>query len=269
MKAITSRQNPLVQRCRELARRRPADGDGILLEGAHLIADALQARVPVSSALMSASALQTAEGAAMASRLAAAGADVYGVTEAVIESASPVRTPSGVVAIAHWRLSAVEGLYLGASPLVVAVEALQDPGNLGAIIRAADAAGATGVIVTQGSADPLGWKALRGSMGSAFRIPVAIARDASTVCQSARRHGLRTIATSPASGTDLFDVNLRGPLLVLLGGEGAGLSEEVLAAADERLRIPMRPPIESLNVSVATGIILFEAVRQRRAGAAS
>jgi len=263
---ISSRQNAFVLQCRDLARRRGADRGEVLLDGLHLLSDAIAARVPVTAAAAPDAFWEGPVGAPLASALTSAGALLYGASPAVLEAASPVRTPSGIVAIARWHPAAIEQVMEAQPALVVGAVQVQDPGNVGAIIRAADAAGATGVIVTGGSADPFGWKALRGSMGSAFRLPVASGAHPADVCREARERGVRVIATSPAGGRDLHEVDLAGPALILVGGEGAGLPDEIRDLADGLLSIPMRPPVESLNVAVAAGIVLYEACRQRRAG---
>jgi TrmH family RNA methyltransferase len=144
----------------------------------------------------------------------------------------------------------------------VAVD-VQDPGNLGAIVRVAEAAGATGFTAAGGSANPFGWKALRGSMGSALRLPIASQATADEAVADARRHGCRVIATVPRDGRSLFDVDLTGPIAVLIGGEGQGLTPSVLDAAAERVTIPMQTPVESLNAAVTAALIVYEARRQR------
>jgi RNA methyltransferase, TrmH family len=262
VKAITSRQNPLVQRCRDLARARNAGT--VLLDGPHVVAEALLAGVPVDAALVTARALAGPEGAELVRRLRDTSTEIFEVPDAVLDAASPVRSPSGVLAIARWDLVPVARIWDRAPALAIAVDRMQDPGNLGAVIRTADAAGAAGLIVTGASADPLGWKALRGSMGSVFRLPVAAVASLDSLCEDARARGLRVLATSPAGGLDLYETPLTGPSLVLMGGEGPGLAPDVIASADATLRIPMHSEVESLNVAVAAGIILFEAVRQRR-----
>ncbi len=266
MIAISSRQNPFVQQCRALARRRDAAAGEVLLDGLHLLSDALAAGVPISAAAAEQAFWESPVGDALAGSLASAGAQLYTAGPAVLEAASPVKSPTGIVAVARWQAVGV-GQVLAAQPaLVVCADRVQDPGNTGAIIRAAEAAGATGVVTTAGSADPFGWKALRGSMGSAFRLPVAAGADAGAVCRQARELGLRIVATAPAGGTSLHDVDLTGPALILVGGEGSGLPDDIRALADTLLRIPMRAPVESLNVAVAAGVILYEACRQRLQG---
>jgi TrmH family RNA methyltransferase len=119
------------------------------------------------------------------------------------------------------------------------------------------------VITGPGTADPFGWKALRGSMGSAFRLPVAAAVSLDAAVAAARDAGLRLFATVARGGTPLDRASLAGPAMILLGGEGPGLSDEMLERSDERLTIAMRAPVESLNVSVAAALIVYEASRQR------
>jgi TrmH family RNA methyltransferase len=262
--AITSRQNPIVQRCRDLGRHRPAGSDEVLLDGVHLIVEALEAGAGLTAVLLAARVLDSDEGASLLRRLERVGVDVYRASDAALGAASPVQTPSGAVAIGRVVRRPPEAVWTPAPALVACVAGVQDPGNVGAILRAAEAAGATGAIVADGSADPLGWKALRGSMGSALRLPLLAGRDVGAACAEARRRGVRVAATTPDGGTDLYDTDLREALLLLVGGEGSGLTDEEVAAADLRIRIPMKAPVESLNAAVAAAIVLFEARRQRQ-----
>ena len=156
----------------------------------------------------------------------------------------------------------VDRLYAGAALVLIAID-VQDPGNLGAIVRVAEAAGATGLVAAGGSANPFGWKALRGSMGSAFRLPIASEISADEAVAEARRRGCRVIAAVPRDGRPVFGADLTGPIAVLIGGEGHGLSSAVTDAADDRITIPMQPPVESLNAAVTTALIVYEARRQR------
>ena len=269
MITISSRHNPFVQQCRDLARKRDARTGTVLLDGLHLLSDALASGVTVEAAASSEAFWQGPVGAPLAGALVAGGAILHAASPAVLEAASPVKAPTGIVAIARWRPADV-GAVLAAQPaLIVCAVHVQDPGNTGAIIRAADAAGATGVIITAGSADPFGWKALRGSMGSVFRLPVAAGAQVDAVCREARDRGVQVFSTSPSGGRPLHEVDLAGPALILVGGEGAGLPGHIQASADALITIPMRQPVDSLNVAVAAGVMLYEAYRQRHAGARS
>ena len=149
--------------------------------------------------------------------------------------------------------------------VVVAVD-VQDPGNVGALVRSAEAGGATGVVATSGSADPFGWKALRGAMGSAFRLPVASRQALPGAIERARQLGLQLLAAVPRDGTSLPSCDLGGPVAIVLGGEGAGVSTDLLELMDGRLTIPMRPTVDSLNVATAAALIAYEGSRQRAGG---
>ncbi len=258
---ITSRQNALVTRFRDAARRPGGADDLVLVEGATLVGEASRAGWVIEAAAFTDKALANPEAARL---FAALSPDVTRVLVAdkVIEAMSPARTPSGVVGLARAARHTLEGVLQTAAPLVVVAVDVQDPGNVGAIIRAAEAAGATGVVATGSSADPFGWKALRGAMGSTFRLPVVLLPAVDEAVTACRARGLHVIATA-LDGTPIDRVALDGPCAVLVGAEGTGLPQAVVDAADARLTIPMQAPVESLNVAVAAAIILYEARRQR------
>ena len=259
---ITSRQNPLVARFRTAAR---GDVGGVmLLDGAHLVGDAIAAKVTFHLAAVTPASSDESDIRALVDALGRSGVEVITVSSSVMDAVSPVKTPSGIVALAERPVAEADGLYAGPAALVVAAVDVQDPGNVGAIVRVAEAAGATGFVAAGGSANPFGWKALRGSMGSALRLPIAGETDADDAVADARRHGCRVIAAVPREGRSLFDVDLSGPIAVLIGGEGRGLARELADAADERVTIPMQAPVESLNAAVTAALLVYEARRQRR-----
>ena len=257
---ISSRQNATVKRFRALARS--PIGDQVLLEGAHLVEEALATGVAIETAAFSESA---AGGplASLVSRAERLGCPVAIVADAVFPALSPVQNSTGAVAIARLGRSTVAMAIASAPQLVLIVDGVQDPGNIGAIIRAAEGCGATGVIVGSGSADPFGWKALRGSMGSTLRLPVVAGESLLDALDAVKMAGVQVVATAPRGGTLLSHADLRRPVAVILGGEGRGIPESLLATADQRITIPMRPPVESLNVAVAAALVLYEASRQR------
>jgi TrmH family RNA methyltransferase len=257
---IGSRQNPIVKQFRAAAER--SDGT-LLLDGAHLLEEALDCGVEIAIVALRD---ELSDGAAglLARRAGARGARVVGVSAQVLDAISPVRTPSGIVAIARRRAASLDAALAHPPQLVLVLADIQDPGNVGAIVRAAEGCGATGIIAGRGSADPFGWKALRGSMGSAFRLPVVPDQPLEDAIESVRDRGIRVVATVPRSGTPLPQSDLRGPTAVILGGEGGGLPDMLLAMSDERVTIPMQPPVESLNVAIAAALVTYEAARQRR-----
>ena len=176
---------------------------------------------------------------------------------------SPVKSPSAIVALADRPQTSAGQLYAVPSPLVALAADVQDPGNLGAIVRVAEAAGATGLVAAGGCADPYGWKTLRGSMGSGLRLPILPQRDVAAAVRQARLSNCRIAALIPRGGQSLYDLDYTTPIAILIGGEGPGLPAAVVADADDRVTIPMQTPVESLNAAVATALVLYEARRQR------
>ena len=263
MESISSRHNPLVKTFRALAQG--DDNARLLLEGLRLVEEALRAAVALRVVAISARLLDTPD-ADMRRLVAALGrtdARVASVSPAVMAAMSPVRTPSGMVAIAEHRALSIQETFDRAPQLVLILAGLQDPGNVGAVIRAADAAGATGVVACEHTADPFGWKALRGAMGSTFRLQVAAGQPAALAVATARLHGLRVLAAAPRGGRSLHETDLAGPVAILMGGEGRGLNRDLERACDDRVTIPMRDEVGSLNVAVSAALIVYEAYRQR------
>jgi TrmH family RNA methyltransferase len=257
---ISSRHNDSVARY-----RRAAHGDEpalMLLDGEHLVAEAAATPIAIRHVLVSSEAAESPGHRGLLERLDRSGVDVAIATAPVMAAASPVRSPSPIVALAE-RPAAAD-VFRGAPPLVIIAADVQDPGNLGAIVRVADAAGASGFIAAGRSADPFGWKSLRGSMGSALRLPITVCATVDAATAAARAHRCRIVATVPRGGRPLFDADLTGPVAVLIGGEGPGLPASLVTAADERVTVPMRPPVESLNAAVTAALIAYEAMRQRR-----
>jgi RNA methyltransferase, TrmH family len=263
MTHITSRQNPVVLRYRAVADG--VDRTLMLLDGVHLVTDALDAGIAIDDAVVLQDALGDAIIAPLVTRLHEAGAELRSASGTVMAALSPVRSPSRVVARARRGSTTPRTLFEVATPIVVAAVDVQDPGNLGAIVRVAEAGGATGVASVGRSADPFGWKALRGSMGSALRLPVATLADPLTLVTEARRRGCRVVASQPRGGRSLDDADLSGPIVLLVGGEGAGLPPALVDAADVRVSIPMAPAVESLNTAVCAALLVYESRRQRLA----
>jgi len=264
VRTITSRQNPLVTKFRAVHTGH-SPRQHLLLDGTRLIDDAQATNTPIEVALFSAAALRAGDRqlGELADTLAASGTEVLAASAAVIAAASPVRTPSGVVALATYKAYPLDRIVTDAgSGLVVVAVGVQDPGNVGAIIRAADAGGARAIVVTGGSADPFGWRALRGAMGSSLRLPVGLVDDLPALIVAARTRGAKVVATIPRGGTGLYEADLTGPRLLLVGQEGAGLEPTIDSRADIRVSVPMRSRVDSLNVGIAAALIIYEARRQ-------
>jgi TrmH family RNA methyltransferase len=258
---VTSRSNPLVKRLRALLADSARSGLAVL-EGGKLLEEALQAGVQIVECAVAPDVLEGRHGD-LIGRLEDDGASVRVLAPDVLGALSEAQASQGILAIAQRPVFDEAQIYRE-TPLIVVGVGIQNPGNVGALLRTAEAAGATGAYLTADSADPMSWKALRGSMGSAFRTPHVTGSRIADVLARLATHGVTTIATV-ASGGDRYDaVDFTGPVALLFGNEGSGLAADVAARADRRAAIPMAPPVESLNVGVAAGVLLFEAARQRR-----
>lgn len=257
MSAITSRHHPIVKEFREAAR----GSDLMLLDGWHLLGEAINAGIDIQT--LAVCGPPTVNEQTLIDRARRANARIVEVSGAVLNVLSPVNSPTGVVATARKPQTVVAEMLTPPPALVLAGLGIQDPGNAGAVIRSAAAAGATGVMVDEATADPWGWKALRASMGGVFHLPVMRSRNPLATVSEWRSFGVSVVAAVPRDGIAIYDLDLRRPTVVLIGGEGPGLTADVIATADARLTIPMTGGVESLNVAVAAAIILYEAKRQR------
>jgi RNA methyltransferase, TrmH family len=262
---VRSRTNPLVRRFREQKEKGSRAGS-CLVEGPRLLEEALRAGIEVLEVAATPRFTARPAGRPVLALLRGRGLAPRLVDESVMDALSEVETSQGVVALVRPPVFDEEALFRG-RPLIVVAVGLQNPGNVGGLLRTAEAAGASGAYLTRDTADPYSSKALRGSMGSAFRLPHVRGLAAGEIVARLRTRGI-TVVAAVARGAVPYDaVDLRSPVAFVLGPEAAGLSPEIAAAADVRAAIPMAAPVESLNVSVAAGVLLFEARRQRGAAA--
>lgn len=255
---ITSRDNPLFKRLKKLAEsaRERRETRRALLDGEHLIEACLAAGGRPLTLLASASCTP-ALGQKIARRCA--DAKIATLSDSLFAELSPVDSPTGVLAEIAWLSPAPrEG-----TPLVLLLEDIQDPGNLGSLLRSAAAAGATLAVLSKGCHDAWSPKALRGGQGAQFVLPLLLRAELAHWIQS---QDVPVWALALGGEKPLFELDLTQPAAILVGNEGAGLSEEILPLATARVHIPMPGKIESLNAAAAAAVALFEAVRQRAAG---
>lgn len=255
--SITSRDNPIFKRLKKLAEsaRARREAQMTLLDGEHLLSAYLDADGQPHT-LVRAASFDVDRFEPWIARCPHAKAIV--LADALFTELAPVATPTGMLSEAAWLTPPA----LTATPLVIVLEDIQDPGNLGAMLRTGAAAGATLAVLSKGCHDPWSPKALRGGQGAQFVLPIARGVDVQDWC--ALFEG-QSLALALAEERSVFSSDLTGPLAFIVGNEGAGLSDAVRAAATATVQIPMPGKVESLNASAALAIVVFEAVRQRLA----
>lgn len=262
---ITSRKNPLVQRARAV-RERERGADALLfVEGLRLCEEAARSPLSVEDVLFTEGFASAPRGARLLEDLRRKSARLTLVSESVVVSIADTKTPQGVVLLARRPACDVVAFEnaLGSEPLVVVLHGVNNPANAGAMVRVAEAAGAAGIVSTAGTSDLLSPKALRSAMGSSFRLPLWAGAGFNDVIAWCRRRGMATVSADLGAALSHTALDWRGARAIICGAEATGLGENEIAATEMRVRIPMRAPVESLNVAVALAVILYEAARQR------
>lgn len=258
---ILSPQNPRVKEWAQLLEKKHRDKQHkYIIEGIHLVQEALRADADLECVAYDLDHGIPADLAQMIHTHQAA--EWIGVSSAVISKCTDTKTPQPVFAVVRKNLTELADLLERRNSLVIVLDGVQDPGNVGTIIRSADAAGADGVIVGRGSADVYNPKTIRSTMGSLFHLPVVegVLLD---LLPEAKQHGARIISTSLQAQTTCYNYDLNGSSWLLVGNEAQGVSAEAQQLVDDSVIIPMQGQAESLNVAMASTIMLFEAMRQR------
>lgn len=255
--------NPRLKQLVRLRDRRPRDEAGVfLVEGYREIRRALEKEVPLAELYFAPEWFLGENEPELLARAEAAGTQLFELSRAAFAKVAYRERPDGLLALApQWRRTLAD-LRLGPAPLLLVVEAIEKPGNLGTILRSADAAGCAAVIVCDPVTDIFNPNVVRASTGVLFSLPCVVA-EGPPVLAWLRDRGIRTVATTPAAETLYSAADLRGPLAVVMGSEQYGLSDFWLKNADLPVRIPMAGQADSLNVAMAATITLFEAIRQR------
>jgi TrmH family RNA methyltransferase len=262
---IDSPKNPRVKELLRLHERRTRAREGrTLVEGTRETERTAEAGVRIETLLV-APELVRPDGRALAQRLERAGVAVVELSEPAFARLSRRQGPDGILAVAHPPRPTLDQLVLPAGALVLVAVGTEKPGNLGALARSADAASADALIAVEGGGtDPWNPAAIRASMGAVFSVPTVAAPEAE-VRAWLKDRGLRLVAATPDADDEIWDADLTGPVALLLGPEHEGLDATWRDLADVRVRVPMGGRADSLNVAVTGALLLFEAMRQRRA----
>jgi RNA methyltransferase, TrmH family len=259
LQAISSPDNPLLRQIRLLHERSGREKAGLfLIEGRKPVQEALDRKLPVTHIVVSQSMLADVGAGEIpdCERL-------FVVDDRLFKRLVTTDSPCGMLAVAEIPTCRLEDVF-ASPPLVLVAESLQDPGNLGTIIRSCLAAGATGMICTGGSVDPFNPKVVRAAAGALFALPVIYDVSFAEAAAALKAQKVKLVACQMRSPRPYWQADFTGGVAVVLGNEGRGLSAEARAAVDDAISIPMCADLESLNVSVCAAVIMFEALRQRQ-----
>jgi len=260
---IKSKDNSLLREARAVR-----DGkveEMIFVEGLRLCEEAVNSLLPIHALIFSDELAQKPKPAELIGKFAAFSERVASVSEKLLASISYSKTPQGIVMLATRPKMTEEHLtrQQTGTPLIVVMHRITNPVNVGAILRTAEATGVTGAIATENATDPFSPKALRGAMGAAFRLPIWFRPSYAKVIKWCSQHAIRTVCADLDAKAPYTETDWTIPRALILGPETSGLTRAEIELAAEAIRIPMRSPVESLNVSVAAGVLLYEAARQR------
>jgi RNA methyltransferase, TrmH family len=261
LRRVEGRHNPLLKELRKaFARSEPGQDGACAIEGWHIIDEAIRSGLKLQAVFISDSSEARAQ-----KLLPQLGAHVEKLLlpDSLFASAVPSETPQGVAALVHCRTFKLEDvLARSETGPILAIAGVQDPGNLGTILRSAEAFDAAGVLLGDGTVSPLNWKAVRASAGSVFRLPV-VKVELRNALSELRTRGFRLVATSSHKGTQLDKAPLNGSVAIFIGSEGSGLPRELRKEMNDIVEIPHSANVESLNAGVAASIVLYEVARQR------
>lgn len=261
---ITSTSNPRIKALRQWIRSGEPDLSGrIPVEGLKLAQEALKSGLHISEIYLAAERRSSAAIKALLDQAAPMRPEVVELSSRVFDALVETETPQGILLLAALPKFELEQV-IDRQGLLLLAHQLQDPGNLGSMLRSAEAFGVAGVLLSEGSIRPCSQKVIRASAGAVFRLPVFSKRDAKEMIRDLQQKGYRVLAADAGGAMHYQQADYRGRTVVLVGNEGQGAPPELLQMADVTIQIPLAPPVESLNVAIASALILCEAARQRR-----
>lgn len=261
MEHIESRENQLIKDIKKLKDRKyRSEKSEFLVEGFRACIEAAESNFEVPIMLVSANSMEKWNKFNMESRIQK-NTKVYTISENIFRTICSTENPQGIIAVVKIEMKEID--LEGERGFYVLADKVQDPGNMGTIIRSAHAAAALGVIVTKGTVDVYNDKTIRSTMGSIFHMPVIEDMDLKKV-QELKKKGFKLLVSSLDTDYNFYDVNMKENMIISVGNEGSGISNEIMSLADIKVKIPMPGGAESLNAAVAASIMIFEGVRQRK-----
>ncbi|RCX13782.1 TrmH family RNA methyltransferase [Anaerobacterium chartisolvens] len=264
MNYITSGNNPLVKEVKLLKSRKHREGRGLFfIEGTRFVEEAVKERAQIQKLLISEELYESGAVQGFLSDGDSIGYEVYILPQKLFKEISDTENPQGILAVIKPDYFQTDRLMSGECSFLVLLDSIQDPGNMGTIIRTADAAGVQGIIASKGCVDIYNPKVLRATMGSVFHIPVCVSDDLAQTALTLKARGFKIYASHPGGSVDYFDIPSWTNSAVVIGNEANGISDEVAHCADLLVKIPMAGRAESLNASVAGALLMYEALRSK------
>lgn len=263
MELITSPQNSYIKEVKALRQKKSREEKKrFFIEGERFVEESLKEKVKILYIFVSDSFLATVSAFKILEKIHQNPCPIYQISDKLFQEISDTENPQGILAVMEMQNYALFDV-VKENSFIVLLDSIQDPGNLGTIIRTADAAGASGIIYSKGSVDLYNPKVLRATMGSVFHLPVVYSENLSDTIRELKGKGVKLLAAHLKGEMPYFHEDLKGPVGIIIGNEANGISEEVACHADAFVRIPMDGKAESLNASVAAGILMYEVLRQR------
>lgn len=260
---ITSPSNPKIKEALDIKNRRSKyKSNAFIIEGPHLIEMAIASGHQIKEVFFTNTFSAKKDGQRLIRQISKYTNDIFEITEHLLNKLTDTETPQGILAMASYAPKNLEDIRFKSVPLIVIIDGVQEPGNLGTIIRTSDAAGADAVIILKGTCDVFMQKTLRATAGSIFNMPIVHA-EAGALLKWLASKGIRLSVTAVDGRTSMFDADLKNAVAFVFGNEAHGVSSQMKKNADFIFKIPIFGKAESLNVSTSAAVCLYEAVRQR------
>lgn len=261
---ITSSSNSVIKHVKSLHKKKARwKAKNFFVEGLRAVEASIVSEAEIEHILYSDSIFQTKRGEELYNKINSYD-NVYQITEKLLKEVSDTENPQGIIAVLKFNISTIEDIIEDKDNFLVILDDVRDPGNMGTIIRTADALGANGIIVTQGCVDVFNPKTIRSTMGSILHLPIAYESDIVDVIESLKTQGVKVISTALESSDFCYNTDFKDDFALVIGNEATGVSQKVLEISDYITKIPMSGKAESLNAAIASGIVMYEASRQRQ-----
>lgn len=261
---ITSSSNTIIKEIKSLHRKKDRWAkNSFFVEGVRGVEDCIKSGIRVEYLVYSDMLLSTNGGQQLLEEISYKDYKIYYISDKLFKEVSDTEKPQGILAVVKLHLKNIKEALLEKNNFLVLLDRIQDPGNLGTIIRTADAFGANGVIVTEGCVDVFNPKTIRSTMGSIFHVPIIYYGCIKEAIRDLKAYNIKIITTSLAAKKYSYEIDFNTSFSLVIGNEASGVSEEVIEASDSLIKIPMTGQAESLNAAIASSVIMYEALRQK------